>query len=269
VNIVVAVDLGTSGSGWIVERGARLAARTRGKVDLVYVSEDPGAKKDELQALLATVPAESRGQANVTGGDLFEALVGLSGAYDAMVVGPREPGLFERMLRGHLAPKLISAARCAVLVPRGPDREWRDPVQALVGVNVHDPGRPFELAVRWATALGATLDISVTDPDELPFVDDPSRRKELASDLEAVRAHERALVDKLLAGLPAAMRGSRRHGEGYPDDVLVDLSSEYDVVFVGNRPRPGLVGTLRGSIGEQVVRRAFCDVLTLPSRSAP
>ena len=261
--VAVVVEGGDDEVAWLVARGARLCGRVGARLDVLGVG---AADEERLSDLLDQVPEAQRGRSRLLIGKPLDAIVEAGADYDAVVVRPSSSGVLHRLVRGDFALQLIGAAPCAVLFPRGPERDWRDPVRALVGVFLADPGVPFLLAVDWAGRLGALLDVSLTDPNVIPWVDDADHRRELTSSVEDARADDRKALDRLLASLPEGMRGVRRHGEGLPDDVLVDLAPDYDLVLVGNRPRGGLTGTLRGSIAEHVVRHARTDVLVLPSR---
>lgn len=259
----VVVDGSDADAAWLVARAARLADRVGALLDVLGLQ---GADSGALDALLGDVPAACRGRVRSCAGRPLEALVEAGADFDALVIRPPSAGLLQRLVQGDLALQIVGAAPCAVLLPHGPARVWHQPMRALVGVFLADPGVPFLLAVDWAARLGAVLDVSLTDPNVLPWVDDAEVRRELTHSIEDARAADRHALDRLLDSLPDGLRGVRRHGEGLPDDVLVDLSSEYDLVLVGNRSRGGFTGALRGSIAEHVVRNARTDVLVLPSR---
>lgn len=263
MQILIGVDLARGGCEWLVDRGVALATASGGRIDLAFVgSGDHGAA---LQALLARVPEGLRGTCASQPGDVVETLCGRAREYDVLVVGPREPSVFEMMIRGSYAMRIVRAAPCAVYVPKR-DAPWRTPVRCLVGVDVHATShRITPIASRWALRLNGRLDL-LTAERAVAWAEDPEERERLERAHARERANNKDIVDQILEALDPAARGSQRFGDGKPEDVLVDLSEEYDLVMVGNAPREGLGGSLRWSIGEAVVRAARCDVLTLPTR---
>jgi len=52
--------------------------------------------------------------------------------------------------------------------------------------------------------------------------------------------------------------------EENPDSALIELSKEYDLVMVGTADVASK-GILMGSVAVDVVRHAYCDVMTLPA----
>lgn len=261
MQILIGVDLAKPGCEWLVDRGAGIAALVRGRVDLVFVGSP--SYQPALDALLARLPEPVRGTGRIMAGDVVETLTRTTGTYDLLMVGPREPGLIEMMLRGSFAMRVVRGARCAVLVPKKTE-PWRKPARALVGVDLTVVNRVLEPAQVWAKRLGARIDL-VSAETRLPWVDDAVDRDRMERALARERAEARDKVGDLIDTLAPGLRGSQRYADGKPEDVLSDLSIEYDVIMVGNASRPGFTGQLQWSIGEAVVRGAQCDVLTLPS----
>lgn len=263
MQVLIAVDLQKGGCEWIVDRGAQFAAAVQGKVDLLYVTPHAATHEAALNALLARVPERWRGRAHLPAGDVIETLVRTTSAYDVLVVGPREPGMIEMMLRGSFAMRVVREANSAVFIPKR-EKGWTGAPKCLAGLDLANPKRVLDPAARWTKRLGGRLDL-VSAEGMLPWIENTDTREDLERAYAAQRAETREKVTAIVAGLDPAVRGHQRYADGKPEDVLVDLSREYDITMVGNASRKGLAGTLGWTIGEAVIRGATSDVLTLPS----
>jgi nucleotide-binding universal stress UspA family protein len=272
VRILVGVDLQATGHEWLLDRAAAWARRLGGRVDLAYVLGDHVESPDHRAKLLAfadRLPADRRGMVRVEPGEPAEGLVRLSGEYDLIVMGGREPPALERLLKGHLATRVLRQARCAVLVPRA-EREVREPPRLLVGVDVDgpDPAAVLRLTAQWADRLKGRVFALFAEPGHLPFMPDRDHREAAEREWLALRAPKAARLRSLVEQyVPEKERGDVLVRRGEPDEVLVQLSKEHDLLIVGNRTRTGIAGFVFGPVGGQVVRRADCDVLVVPSAS--
>jgi len=56
---------------------------------------------------------------------------------------------------------------------------------------------------------------------------------------------------------------TRRMVDGPPDEVLVDMSQQAELLVLGSRGRGGLAGRMLGSVSQRVVHRARCPVAVL------
>lgn len=252
MRILVGVDVQTEGHEWLVQRAGAFARQLRGTTDLVYVG---GGEDAKLTALLELIPESERGKIVRESGDVVEGLLRAAASADVLVVGPREPGLLERMFRGPIASRVLRHAPCAVLVVRGEPRDrYR---KALVGVDLYADRPVLPQAAVWAERLNMRLDATYSDVH--------AGDQRLESAMTDIRVEDRRLLDTKLSEIPAKVRGVQRYTEGTPEDALVELSGDYDIVIVGTAPRPGLVGPLLSSVAELLVRRAECDVLSLPT----
>lgn len=273
MRVLVGVDLRALGHEWLIDRSGDYAARLGAAVDLVYFlgegSEAPEHRR-RLEELLARLPAERRGRARIETTEAAEGFVALSTEYDLMIVGSREPPALERLLKGPMATRVLRHARCAVAVPRG-ERAPGEAPRILVGVDVGgvDPAGVLRLADLWAERLGGTIHAVFAEAGHLPKIGDKAVRDAAERQWLALREPK---VEALRALLATHVHPNRtgevlvRRGE--PEDVLVTLSTDYDLVLVGNRERGGLAGLVLGAVAGQVVRRAACDVISLPTATA-
>ena len=67
-------------------------------------------------------------------------------------------------------------------------------------------------------------------------------------------------------GASVEVRG--RIDSGDPTKIIVNLSSNYDLIVMGTHGRKGLSHVLLGSVAEKVVRRANCPVMTIRGGAA-
>lgn len=254
---LVGIDLRASGHEWLVERIGLYAGRIGATVDLVYFlgdgSEAP-AHRAALEALLMVLPPELRGMARVEPEPPAEGLVRLSDEYAMLMVGSREPPALERLLHGPMATRVLRQARCPILVPRG-EVPPRPAPRILLGVDVEGPEPTAVL--RWANLWAARLDGTV----HAMYAAAAHR-----GEFNIVRLEKQKKLQELLERYVAEPhRGEVIIRRGEPDEALIELSQAYDLVLVGNREREGLARIMLGTVAAQVVRRAKCDVLSLPT----
>ncbi len=85
---------------------------------------------------------------------------------------------------------------------------------------------------------------------------------------EAERARGEELVERLLGEVDMAGVNVRPGvvQERHPADVLVQLSSDADLLVVGSRGRGGFVGLALGSVTHACVLHAACPVVVVRSR---
>jgi nucleotide-binding universal stress UspA family protein len=171
-----------------------------------------------------------------------------------LVVGSREPPALERLLHGPMATRVLRQAKCPVLVPRG-EVAPRPMPKILLGVDVEGPEPTAVL--RWANLWAARLDGTVH-----AMYAAAAHRGEFSVVREEKQKKLQGLLEQYIA---APHRGQVVIRRGEPDEALVELSREYDLVLVGNREREGLARIMLGTVAAQVVRRAACDVLSLPT----
>ncbi len=270
---LVGIDLRIDGHEWLLERAGRYAARLGATIDLVYLlgsTDDTEASRERLTAMLGTLPEAVRGIARVEAAPSpEEGLVQLTADYDVTVVGNREPRALERLLKGPMASRVLRQARCPVLVPRGDEPPERG-AKLLVGVDLLGiaPGAVLEMAGRWAMRMGGRVAALYAVAGRLPHITDKAVRE--AAEREWHQRHAPSLASLQLLmdrHLPAEARGEALLRRGEAEDVLVALSNNADLVLVGNRDREGLARLLLGAVAQQVVRRAACDVISLPTAS--
>ena len=273
MRIIAGIDLNTRDYSWLVERAAFFASYMNGTLDLFFVlAPHQEAHREkfhaELEAVLATVPEAHRGTAIIATGNPVDALVEKAAEYDALVVGPREPGAFEALLFGSIASRVVKKSRCAVYTPRqdAPEADATNRVLLAVDVTRSEAAAYGERVQPWLGRMEASADLLYADAQALPHISDPKVRERAMQEWHAARKED---LDKLKAFLdtyvPTNCNGVIRLEQGDPADVLVRVSHEYDLIIVGSKPRAGLSGVVFGSVASHLVREAECDILTLPT----
>ncbi len=135
--IMVAVD-GTSGTDGVIRRAARLAARTRGDLDVVHVAGDESSsrkvqeKLGELRRLTMDVGGE---WFEVAGDDAARAIMDFATAHQItqIVLGASRRGRLEELTRGSIVSKVIKLASTSsvdvhVIARREPERPAEETV---------------------------------------------------------------------------------------------------------------------------------------------
>jgi nucleotide-binding universal stress UspA family protein len=258
---LVGIDLRAEGHEWLVDRAGLYGDRLGATVDLVYfLGGEPELPeyRGRLIELLERLPEALRGAPRVEAAVAAEGFVHLSGEYDLLVVGSREPAMLERILHGPMATRVLRHAKCPVLVPRGERPAGANP-RLLVGVDVEGPApaNVLDWADRWAETLDGTVHVAYAAAAH-------------RGDWLHVREVYKTKLEKLLEDhIRDSRRGAATVRRGDPEEMLVAMSHEYDLVLVGNREREGLARIMLGNVANVIVRRAACDVISLPTASAP
>ncbi|MFT4624063.1 MAG: nucleotide-binding universal stress UspA family protein [Myxococcota bacterium] len=267
MRLLVAADIHAPYHEWVVDRARPLARAIGGRVDIAYVGDASEVHKRKLESILELFDAEQQGSVRMQTGNAADVLIGWSEEYDVMMLGPREPSAIERVLRGSVVVKVLRGTKCAVLVPRKPlhgDGPWR----VLVGIDIngkfkHEVAR---MAADWTRHLGGRLDAVYAIADPLPVYSDSQLRARAMREWAAAREPERLRLQAILdEAVPEEVRGDAIIVKGEPEDAVQELSDQYDMIVVGNRDRAGLQRFLFGPVSSAIVRKADCDVLTLPT----
>ncbi len=256
MRVVVGIDLRATEHDWLIERAAVYASRLGARLDLVYCAGGPETPdlRGRLEALRDLLPERHRGDVLVLTDPPAEGLVALSKQVDMLIVGSREPLATARLLRGPMASRVLKHAHCPVLVPRG-EREPAVHPRLLVGVDVEGPAPTAVLkwADRWAEQLDGTVHILYAAQ---------THRGDFVQTKDAIVARLQAMLE---AHIREGRRGSVVVKRGEPEEVLTQTSDDYDLLLVGNRDREGLARIVLGAVAGAIVRRANCDVLSIPT----
>ncbi|WP_405876486.1 MULTISPECIES: universal stress protein [unclassified Streptomyces] len=190
----------------------------------------------------------------------------------ALVMGSRGRSGLTELLLGSVSLSVAAYAECPVIVLRGshdnratPGRRGR----VVVGVGEDGKESPaVRFAVEEARRRGVPLEAvrawrcpAHESTDHPLMAGEPARlHKE-----RAVEALEGALQD-----VPGDVEVQRRIVEGHARRVLVDASSQADLLVVGAKRRGGHFGLQLGRVAHAVLHHSACPVAVVPEReSAP
>jgi len=191
-----------------------------------------------------------------------------SNGVDLLVLGTRGLGGFARLLLGSVAQQAVRHAPCPVLT-LGAEVLDEDSLArgVAVGVDLTDGSEPaLEAGRHIAGALGLGVTVVHARDPAVPYPA-PTTVREAFAKPELVTAElERRLAALCEAHAPA--------GAPAAFELLDDEDSADALVAYAERTQPGLLvlathgrtgfqRTLRGSISEEVMRRAACPVLTV------
>ena len=253
MKILVGIDLSVQGHDWLLERAVHVASALDGHVDLVFVSQAPTAEHKALLSGVLTnmLPDSVRGVARIETGDVTDTLIELTNTYDLMIVGPREPTTLHRWLMGPMAVRVLKRSQCPVLVPRRATPFPATP-KMLAGVDVKGAAAEQVLVFSqvWAAHLQGTVDAVYAAASHVPTIRNKEMRQVAHREFLASLTVERSALDTRVATLPEAVRGIGRIETGEPEDVLVRLSREYDIILVGNRGRTRNFSPSHGQCGQ-------------------
>jgi nucleotide-binding universal stress UspA family protein len=139
----------------------------------------------------------------------------------------------------------------------------------LVGVDGSEKSiRALEWASELAATLGAQIDVVIAWQTPFPVIELVS----LGFDLDLTEFNERPYeiaelrIEKAIKHVfgkvnPAGV--TRSISEGYPGLVLVEKSSEADLLVLGNRGHSPVVETLLGSVSQHCLAHAQCPVVII------
>jgi nucleotide-binding universal stress UspA family protein len=272
--LLIATDLSLS-SGRALARALRLTRQHGAELRVCHVVDDAlpahlaeaqkaaaeSILKERIQALASDAGASV--STAVVIGKPFAAIVheAIEGSAELIVLGAHRGGA-EGMFRGSTAERVIREGHCPVLVVRrDADADYR---QAVVGVD-------FSLHSLWAARTGFRLAPqaefhlvhSYVAPTSALFGNYVRGQARELHVQEMNRTIEEELV-AFLARLGDRLPPHKRLvATGAASEVLLDLAGELsaDLIVAGTHGRTGVAHALLGSVAEDLLRQAHCDVL--------
>ena len=255
-------------TSWLVARpdldpvsaDVEVAARTRA-VLAATVARALGADRAGGVTLLATPSSPA------------DALLAQARRADLVVVGPRGPHALRYLALGSVTERVLSQATCPVAVihpavvqsaAAGPVRDGSGRI--VVGVD----GSPCaRRALHWALGqgalTGATVEAVLAWEFEPLYGIYPYGPGE-----QTWTQHAEQLLDHELDTLPpgaVSVRG--RPVRGRPAHVLIDTSTDADLVVVGNRGVGTALQRMLGSASQKVARHATVPVVVVHDHDHP
>jgi nucleotide-binding universal stress UspA family protein len=168
---------------------------------------------------------------------------------DVLVLGSHGRTGLSRLMMGSVAENFVKAARCPVLVARGPAREGTLK-RVLVPVNFTEHSRESlrlgcDLSSRFNAELVVLYAVEQAGAEEDPM----ARLCEFVPEGSREHCQVREIV---------------RSGEASEEVVLAARKEKADLIVMGVEHRPFLEITTIGTTTERVIRHSPCAVLTTP-----
>ncbi|WP_433728724.1 universal stress protein [Actinoplanes sp. CA-051413] len=267
LDIVVGID-GSEQSRGALRWTAAEARRNDAPLRIVTAYEAPDVSAQQPDEIAAAAVAEARALApgvEVSGaavsGDPASALLRAGRTAAMLVVGNRGRGGFASLLLGSVSQQVVTRATVPVVVVRGRRETPSGPV--TVGVDGSVPAnRALALAFDQAQRRDGELLVVRSYPMPMPPYgmavpplpyDPDAVRRDVARDLDAT-------LTPWLDRYPA-VRVRTRIEPGSAAKNLIDVSREAGLLVVGSRGHGALVGSLLGSVGQQLLHHADCPVM--------
>lgn len=255
-NVLVATDFST-GARAALDRLGTLPLESRVRVQLVHVA--PSLSDGEASKRLASERRLARGDlprtaqltSKLLGGRVVPGLVEAAKAQapELILLGRHGAGRLRELLIGSTAERLLYVTnRPLLVVARTARRRYR---HAVLAVDL-EPGS-VELGMPALRLMGI-------GPEALTIV-------HVAKDAADV-ARARGRLAAQLAPFPSVAREAHvviRSGDPRRVVQKVVKEAQADLLVVGTHGRTGLEYALIGSVAQDLVRRASCDVLVVPN----
>jgi nucleotide-binding universal stress UspA family protein len=177
--------------------------------------------------------------------DGFPSPVLLAASRDAelIVIGSRASGRIVGLLVGSTGLELAAHALCPVVVVRPTD-------DSLVGSRV-------VIGYDGSAAADAAVDFGL----------EYARRHDLVARIVMVLAEDEDDDHDVTAALRAhedARKAERIEVTGHPSELLLEWSTDAQLLVVGSRGRGGFSGLLLGSVSQTVLNQSPCPIAVIP-----
>lgn len=228
-------------------------------------SEVTAAYSSLSKRAAAQLPADADIQLDVRIGDKVDEILAVAASHETalIVIGrtSEREGVFARIFRPSLPTRLLRGAACPVLITRYSPPTGR----ILAATDLGEPSRPVLQAAAGEVARcgGQVTAVHIVAPvPVMPVMDVPESLPVSTEELvtSAQGELDRAVRD---SGLPATT--AVRVEMGSPGSRLLELARELaaDLIIVGTHGRSGPKRVLLGSVAEEVLRDAPCNVLVV------
>lgn len=185
--------------------------------------------------------------------------------YDLVVSATHGRSGFKNLFLGSYAEKLLRTSPCDVFITRNHEKTF-SLNKILVAHDVKNiDSHTIKTATEWAKAFGAEITLlHVVDmwnglyPPE--FTGDDS----LSMFIEKAKENAQSTLDEITSHSSFENLNYKSEVvEGNPSDVLIDRSSDFDLVIIGKHDQSNFEHFLLGSVAEKVVRSAKCSALVV------
>lgn len=193
-------------------------------------------------------------------------------APDLLVIGPHRRQILRDAFVGTTAERTIRAASCPVLMVNGPPvGPWRHMLQTT------DLSETAEMALKRFIGLGLGVGaqssvLTVFDAPALRLAMSDRMGKEGQEDyLNDLRAQARQSLAAFIArlGIEQAEKVVRPDETTVANEILKAAEElKADLIVVANQGKGAVARMVLGSVAQQVLKDAKCDVLTIPPEAA-
>lgn len=280
--IMVATDF-SARSDRAIRRATLLAKTFDAAVTLVHVVDDdqPAQVVRAEQAMAASLLREQAASlreidaiacdVRVVLGDPFEGLVKAAADLlpDLLVVGPHRRQTLRDVFVGTTAERTIRSSPLPVLMANGvPAQAYR---RVLVAVDLRDCAADV---VRCVAGLGLDRHaaVLVAHVFETPGASLLAGASMTAAQLDAYLSEEQARAAGSLATFlrdqgfaPTGQIAKRSDGTTAGAILAIARETAANLIVVGTSGQTGVARLLLGSVAEEVLRRAACDILAVPA----
>jgi nucleotide-binding universal stress UspA family protein len=281
--VVIPLDRSTLSES-AIPFGLLLARTLDCSIDYVHVVDKDSVSKvasaeEYLARIVERFPSPAGHRSLVCSGDPAEAILGVAGESEAMVVMATHgyTGL-RRMILGSVADALIQHTRVPVALVRG-DRKFRLPEDTFHRLLVPLDGserssHALQLAFAIARPSGAQLDllhvivpVSVgeygagIDPGYVP----PEVYASMMTDMETLARDD--LASAANACIEAGIAADAHSPIGTPADSIFHLAEDAhaDAIVMSTHGRGGASRVLMGSVATAIIHRSHIPVIVLPA----
>ena len=140
-------------------------------------------------------------------------------------------------------------------------------MRLLVAVDLQsEAAGTVDEAARWASALGATIDLMFVDDQgaTADYLKDEELRGMVLREWDAYRVRYEVQLKMLQMRMPQGVRGNVIVERGRPAKQVVAMAVDYSAIVVGTHRRRGVQRLLMGSVAETIVRMSPVPVLVAP-----
>jgi nucleotide-binding universal stress UspA family protein len=260
-----------------VDRAYQLRDALNARLTLLHVVAPGGAEKGTLEQRLLSASSRLALRARHAGPGVELAVLcgrpasvasGEARNATLAIIGPHHPGALLDALRGTFVERLLSDARCPVLVARRPGREsYRKMLLALDG----SPASGAVLRVAERLPIGPNGEFAVVHAHEPPY---EAMMNSVGAGSLGVARYASASLSQAAATVHAELQRHSRHPRRYRV-LLMDArpgtairqairDTGAELLVLGTRGHGRFRRALLGSIAHEVLNTTDCDVLLVP-----
>jgi universal stress protein A len=227
-------------------------------------SEVTAAYAALTQRIAAQLPADAAPELDVRIGDKADEILTCASTHDTALIvlgsSSEREGLLARIFRPSVPTALLRGASCPILVARYSPPTGR----ILAATNLGDPSHPVlrAAAAEVQRSGGQVVAVHCVAPvPVMPVMDVPESLPVSSEDL-ASSAHAELENAVRSAGLDSP---TLRVEMGSPAPTVLALAKELavDLIIVGTHGRSGPARVLMGSVAEEILREAPCNVMAV------